>query len=470
MGENTNPAVEPDPDQERGMLLERWGALLEAKKLRELKAELAETNAVDAAEFLGGLDPEKMVLVFRTLPKGVASDVFAELEPEAQQRIISAATDRELGELVEGLFVDDAVDMLEELPANVVKRVLKSAQSDTRQLINQFLNYPENSVGSIMTAEYVSLKKNMDVSQAIASIRRQCEDSESIYTCYVTDSRRILLGVITLKDLLMARDDQLVEDIMDDDVITALTTEDQEEAVQRIMKYDFLALPVVDLEGRLVGIVTVDDVMDVMEEEATEDIEKMAAITPSEKPYFRMTTFETYLQRIPWLLLLMVSATFTGMIITSFEGALAAQVALTAFIPMLMDTGGNSGSQSSVTVIRALSLGDVELGDVFRVIGKEVRVAVMVGLTLAAANFAKIMLVDGFLMRNPAITPLIAGVVCMTLVVTVAAAQFVGCSLPILAKKLGFDPAVMASPFITTIVDAISLLVYFTFAKLLLGL
>lgn len=470
MEENTNLAVELDPDQERELLLEEWKKLLEEKKLRELKSELADTNEVDVAEFLGELDPEKMVLVFRMLPKEVASDVFAELESESQERIISAATDRELGELVEGLYVDDAVDMLEELPANVVKRVLKTAQPDTRKLINQFLNYPDNSVGSIMTAEYVSLKKSMNVQEAIASVRRQCEDSESVYTCYVTDARRVLLGVITLKDLLMAKDDQLVEDIMDDDVITALTTEDQEEAVQRIMKYDFLSLPVVDLEGRLVGMVTVDDVMDVMEEEATEDIEKMAAITPSEKPYFRTTTFETYLQRIPWLLLLMVSATFTGMIITSFEDALAAQVALTAFIPMLMDTGGNSGSQSSVTVIRALSLGDVELGDVFKVIWKEVRVAVMVGATLAVANFAKIMLVDGLLMGNPAITPLIAGVVCLTLVVTVAAAQFVGCSLPILAKKLGFDPAVMASPFITTIVDAISLLVYFAFAKMLLGL
>lgn len=470
MDENTNLAVELDPNQERELLLESWRNLLEEKKLRDLKAELAETNEVDVAQFLGELDPEKTVLVFRMLPKEMASDVFAELEPEVQQRIISAATDRELGEIVEGLFVDDAVDMLEELPANVVKRVLKSARPDTRQLINQFLNYPENSVGSIMTAEFVDLKKTMSVSQAIASVRRQCEESESVYTCYVTDNRRVLLGVITLKDLLMAKDDQLVEEVMDDDVITALTTEDQEEAVQRIMKYDFLSLPVVDQEGRLVGMVTVDDVMDVMEEEATEDIEKMAAITPSEKPYLRTTTFETYKQRIPWLLLLMISATFTGMIITSFEDALAAQVVLSAFIPMLMDTGGNSGSQSSVTVIRALSLGDVELGDIFKVMWKEVRVALMVGVTLACANFVKIMVVDRMLMHNPAITPLIAGVVCLTLVVTVAAAQFVGCSLPILAKKLGFDPAVMASPFITTIVDAISLLVYFAFAKLLLGL
>lgn len=470
MEENTNLPLEQDPDLGREMLQEEWKSLLEEKRLRELKAELADANEVDVAEFLEDLDPEKMVLVFRMLPKEAASDVFAELEPESQERIISAATDRELSELVEGLFVDDAVDMLEELPANVVKRVLKTARPDTRQIINQFLNYPENSVGSIMTAEFVDLKKAMTVSQAIASVRRQCEGSESVYTCYVTDARRVLLGVITLKDLLMAKDDQLVEDVMDDDVITALTTEDQEEAVQRIMKYDFLALPVVDREGRLVGIVTVDDVMDVMEEEATEDIEKMAAITPSDKPYLRTSTRETYLQRIPWLLLLMVSATFTGMIITTFEDALAAQVALTAFIPMLMDTGGNSGSQSSVTVIRALSLGDVELGDILKVIWKESRVAVMVGCTLAVANFAKIMLVDRLLMGNMAITPLVAGVVCLTLVVTVACAQFVGCSLPILAKRLGFDPAVMASPFITTIVDAISLLVYFTFAKLLLGL
>ena len=458
-------------DLEHESLLEQWNVLLEGKQLRALKTELAEANEVDIAEFVTALEEVKtMLLVYRLLPKEIASDVFANLEPEAQGAIISSITDKEIGELVDDLYLDDAVDMLEELPASVVKRVLKTAKPGTRQLINQFLNYPESSVGSIMTAEFVDMKKDMTVKEAIAAVRAHSEESEAIYTCYVTDPRRVLEGVVTLRELLVARDDQRVEELMSTELVAATTTEDQEEAVQRIMKSDFISLPVVDQEGRLVGVVTVDDIMDVMEEEATEDIEKMAAITPTDKPYLKMTAFEIWKSRIPWLMLLMISATFTGMIIASFESALAKWVALTAFIPMLMDTGGNTGSQASVTVIRALSIGDLEFSDVFRVLWKELRVSILCALSLGAVSFIKILLVDMLLMGNTGITLPIALVVCLTLALTVVCAKLVGCSLPMLAKKLGFDPAVMDSPFITTIVDALSLLIYFQFANLLLGL
>ena len=444
-------------------LVQKWQALLEAKNLRALKGELAEANEVDVAEFIAELEPEKTILLFRMLPKEMASDVFANLEPEDQETIISSITDREIGELVEDLYVDDAVDMLEEMPASVVKRVLLSTKPQTRKLINQFLNYPENSVGSIMTAEFVDLKKAMTVRQAITAVRTMSQESEAIYTCYVTDNRRVLEGAVTLRELMGARDDQTVEEIMSEDVIAATTTEDQEEAVQRIMKYDFISLPVVDQEGRLVGVVTVDDVMDVMEEEATEDIEKMAAILPSDKPYFQTGVFETWKHRIPWLLLLMVSATFTGTILGIFESALAANAALTLFIPMLMDTGGNSGSQSSVTIIRAMSIGDVEFKDIFRVLWKELRVAMLCALTLSVVVFGKVILLD-----RKDLT--VALVVAVTVFLTIVMAKLVGCTLPMLAKKLGFDPAVMASPFITTVVDAMALLVYFAVATQLLGL
>ena len=450
-------------NMEHENLLLEWQELLNAKDLRALKTHLADANEVDVAEFMEALDPEKTVLVFRMLPKELASDVFANLEPEDQQTIISAVTDREIKELVEDLYVDDAVDMLEELPANVVTRVLKNASPSTRKIINQFLNYPDNSVGSIMTAEVIALKKSMTVAQAITRVRAASEDSESIYMCYVTDNRRVLEGVVTLRELLVAKDDQLVEDIMSTDVIAAYTTEDQEEAVQRIMKYDFIALPVVDQESRLVGIVTVDDVMDVMEEEATEDIEKMAAILPSDKSYFQTGVVETWKHRIPWLLLLMVSATFTGTILGIFEGALAANAALTLFIPKLMDTAGNSGSQSSVTVIRAMSLGDVEFKDVFRVLWKELRVSLLCAATLAVTVYAKVIFLD----RKGAA---VAMVVALSIFVTIVLAKLVGCTLPMLAKRLGFDPAVMASPFITTVVDALALLVYFQVATHLLNL
>ena len=457
-------------NMEREEQLRQWNELLGDKKLRDLKTAPTEANEVDVAEFMAELSPERTVVLFRMLPKEVASDIFTNLEPEKQQTIIASITDREITELVEELYVDDVVDMLEELPANVVTRVLKNASPSTRKVINQFLNYPENSVGSIMTAEVTDLKKSMTVAQAIARIRARCEDSESIYTCYVTGSRRILEGVITLRELLVARDDQLVEEVMSDDVIVAYTTEDQEEAVQRIMRYDFISLPVVDQEGRLVGVVTVDDVMDVMEEEATEDIEKMAAITPTDKPYLKMTPFEIWKARIPWLMLLMISAAFTGFIIASFESALARWVALTAFIPMLMDTGGNTGSQASVTVIRAISIGDLEFADLPKVLWKELRVALLCAATLGVVNFAKIQFIDIMLLGNPNVTTGVALVVCLTLAFTVICAKLVGCCLPMLAKKLGFDPAVMASPFITTIVDALSLLIYFQIANGLLGI
>ena len=450
-------------EMEREALWEQWQDLLEKKDLRALKVQIVDSNEVDVAEFIAGLPKEKTVLVFRMLPKEMASDVFANLEPDDQETIIAAATDREVSELVEDLNVDDAVDMLEELPASVVKRVLKTAQPDTRQLINQFLNYPENSVGSIMTAEFVDLKKTMTVGQAITRIRRSGDESESIYTCYVIDDRRRLEGVITLRELLVARDDELVEDLMETGLITAKTTEDQEEAVQRMMRYDFISLPVVDQEERLVGIVTVDDIIDVLEEEATEDIEKMAAIVPTDKPYFQTGVIETWKHRIPWLLLLMVSATFTGTILGIFEDALAANAALTLFIPMLMDTGGNSGSQASVTIIRAMSLGDVEFRDILKVLWKELRVAILCALTLAVVVFAKVMLLD----RKGL---MVAVVVSITIFLTIVMAKLVGCTLPMLAKRLGFDPAVMASPFITTVVDALSLLVYFAVATRVLGL
>lgn len=443
--------------------------LLESKSMRELKRRLEEMNEFDVAEFLSGLDQTEMAMVFRMLSKSMGAEIFANLEVEEQEYIINSITDTELENIVEDLYVDDAVDMMEELPASVVKRVMRMATPETRNLINQYLKYPENSAGSIMTAEYVDLKKYMNVRECIARIRRIGEDRETIYTCFVTDADRKLEGVITVKDLLLAPDEAVVGDLMDAKVIYATTTEDQEDVSNKFSDYDLLAIPVVDMEGRLVGIVTVDDVIDVIEAEATEDIEKMAAITPSDRPYMKMSVFELFKNRIPWLLLLMISATFTGMIITSFEDSLAAQAALAAFIPMLMDSGGNSGSQASVTVIRAISLGDVQFVDIFKVLWKEFRVSIMCGTTLAAANFIKIMIVDVGLMGNDGVSVAVAAVVCLTLVVTVICAEFVGSSLPILAKRLGFDPAVMASPFITTIVDTISLAFYFFFAKTLLG-
>ena len=392
------------------------------------------------------------------------------MEPDAQELLIRGFSDSELREVLDELYVDDAVDIVEEMPANVVRRILSQADPDMRKDINEILRYPENSAGSIMTTEYVSLRPNMTVEEAILRIRRTGVDKETIYTCYVTKNRT-LIGLVSVKDLLLAQDDdETVDKIMETNVISVHTHTDQEEVARMFSKYNFLALPVVDTENRMVGIVTFDDAMDVMEDEATEDMEIMGGMTPSDKTYLRSSTFDLFKHRIPWLMLLMVSATFTGLIITHFESALAAQVALTAFIPMLMDTGGNSGSQSSVTVIRALSLGEIEFSDLPRVVWKEIRTAVLCGISLAAACFAKIMLVDRLMLGNKDVTCLVALVVCATMALTVLVAKVIGCALPMLAKKLGFDPAVMASPFITTIVDALSLLIYFRFASFLLGI
>lgn len=443
--------------------------MLDDKKYVALRDVLATMNPSDIAAVFAGFAEEKIPLLFRLLPKELAAETFVEMEPDAQELLIRGFSDNELKEVVDELYVDDAADLVEEMPANVVKRILHQATPEMRSNINQILRYPENSAGSIMTTEYVSLRPDMTVEESILRIRRQGVDKETIYTCYVTEGRK-LIGLVSVKDLLLAEDDETqIKDIMLTNLISVTTHTDQEEVARMLSKYNFLALPVVDGENRMVGIVTFDDAMDVLQDEATEDIEIMGGMTPSEKTYLKSTVGDLFRHRIPWLLLLMVSATFTGLIITSFEGALAAQVALTAFIPMLMDTGGNSGSQSSVTVIRALSLGELRLQDIGKVILKELRTAALCGAVLAAVCFAKIWLIDGMLMHNPGITILVDAVVCLTLFVTVVIAKFVGCTLPLIAKKLGFDPAVMASPFITTIVDALSLLVYFLFANLLLG-
>jgi magnesium transporter len=444
--------------------------LVENKDYKKLKFLMDRMNEADVAEFLEDLPLKEAVLVFRMLPKTEASDVFAFLSVDIQKAVINAITDKELHRIVEDLFVDDVVDMLEELPATVVRRVLENATPETRKTINQFLNYPENSAGSIMTAEYIALKQGMTVKDSFDYIRAHGQDKETIYVLYVIDKQRHLEGVVTVKDLLMNDYGVLIEDIMDRDVICCTTTDDQEDAANAMKKYDLLSLAVVDKENRLVGIITVDDAVDVMQEEATEDIEKMAAILPSEKPYLKTSVVDTWKARFPWLMLLMISATFTGLIIDRFESALAACAVLTGFIPMLMDTGGNSGSQASVTVIRGLSLKEIDFSDVLKVIWKEIRVALLCGATLAAINFVKIWVIDRTLFGRTEITLAVDAVVCMTLLLTIVCAKCIGCSLPMLAEKLGFDPAVMASPFITTLVDAVSLLIYFRFASAFLHL
>ena len=445
--------------------------MLDEKKYASLRDILVTMNPSDVAGLFDGLEEKQIPVMFRLLPKEQAAETFVEMEPEAQQLLIQGFSDNELREVLDELYVDDAADLVEEMPANVVKRILTQADPEMRSSINQILRYPENSAGALMTMEYVSLRPDMTVEESILRIRRQGVDKETIYTCYVLAKDRTLLGIVTVKDLLLAEsDDTEIQEIMTENVISVTTRDDQEEVAKMFSKYNFLALPVVDTEKRMVGIVTFDDAMDVMEEEATEDMEIMAAMTPSEKSYLKSSPFDLYKHRIPWLMLLMVSATFTGMIISSFESALALLPALTAFIPMLMDTGGNCGSQSSVTVIRALSLDELELSDVFIVLWKEVRTAVLCGVTLAALCFLKVLLIDRLLMGNTSISLSVDLVICLALGVTVVMAKMVGCTLPLLAKRLGFDPAVMASPFITTIVDALSLLVYFLFAKTILGL
>lgn len=443
--------------------------LLDERRMKELQLRLEDMNEFDVAEFLSEIGDNRMPMVFRLLSKKMAADVFANFDSPEQEQIINSITDSELSAIIEELYVDDAVDMMEELPANVVKRVMRTATPETRRLINQYLNYPENSAGSIMTAEFVDLKKYMNVRESIARIRRIGEDKETIYTCFVTSADRKLEGVLSVKDLLLSDDETVIEDIMDTNIVFCMTHDDQEEAAEKISDYDLMALPVVDKEGRLVGIVTVDDVIDVMEAEATEDFELMAAMTPSDKPYSRTSAWDMWKRRVPWLMFLMLSATFTSMIINSFEDALAVQAVLIGFIPMLMGTGGNSGAQASTAVIRSISLGDTEPEDVGRVIWKEFRVAILCGVTLAAVNFAKMLLVDRILLNNDGVTLTVAAVVSLSIVLIVMFAKVVGSVLPIAAEKLGVDPAVMANPLISTITDAVSLLIYFEIAKLMIS-
>ena len=437
--------------------------LAKEKKYRLLKEELVELNEVDIASFIEELDSERTVIVFRMLPKALATEVFAELPVDKQSHIINSITDKELSEIVEELYVDDAVDLVEELPATVVRRVLQNTKPETRKLINQFLNYPENTAGSIMTAEYVGLKKTMTVEQCFAYIRHHAVDSETIYTCYVMDEKRMLDGVVTVKDLLLQPYERQVGDIMDTHVIKAQTTDDQEQVADTMNKYGLLSMPVVDSEDRLVGIITVDDVMEVMEEEATEDFEKMAAMLPSEKPYLKTGVFTLAKNRIPWLLILMLSSTITGGILVKYENAFAAIPLLVSFIPMLMDTGGNSGSQSSTMIIRGMAVGEVEPADILKVMWKEIRVGMLCGLSLALVNFVRLMI------QYPG-QVLICLTVVISLFCTVIIAKTIGCVLPIAAKTIHLDPAIMASPMITTIVDACSLMIYFQLACHLLNM
>ena len=444
--------------------------LVRTKQFRRLRELLDDMNEVDIAEFLDELGPEETILVFRLLPKEVAAEVFTELEDsDDQERLINALSDKELREVLDELYLDDTVDLIEDMPANVVSRILRNTDATTRTQINQLLNYPKDSAGSIMTTEYVYLHPNATVEESFARIRKVGMDKETVYTCYVTQ-RRVLLGVVTVRRMLLSSYDTRIGDIMETNVLSVNTHEDKEDVAQLLNKYDLYALPVVDGEDRLVGIITFDDAMDVIEEETTEDFEKMAAMLPSDKPYLKAGIFATWRARLPWLMILMLSATFTGMILNHYESALAACLVLNSYIPMLSGTGGNSGTQASVAVIRALSLDEVDFSDILKVLWKELRGSLLCGSCLAAANFVKMQLVDRLLLGNAAVTPVVCLVVCLTIMFVVVFAKCVGCSLPLLAEKIGLDPAVMASPFITTIVDATSLLIYFRFASWLLGI
>ncbi len=437
--------------------------LLEEKKFAETKKIFLKMNEYDIASLIQELPEDKIIQAFRLLPKVIATDVFVNMDDEVQRNLISSLTKAESKAIIEDMFTDDAADLFDEMPAIMVRRLLSNVDKETRTDINKLLNYKDDSAGSLMAMEYIHLKKGHTIKESIERIRKQKEEFVTYDSCFVTDNERKLLGYVTIKDILINDPNTLIDDIMQECEHPLTTSMDQEEVASIFQDYNYSTLPVVDSENRLVGVITVDDIIDIMEEEATEDIEKMAAITPTDKPYLKTGVFETWRKRIPWLLLLMVSATFTGAIITHFESALAAAVVLTSFIPMLMDSGGNAGSQASVSIIRGLSLEEIEYKDTLKIIWKEIRVAVLCGLTLAIANFGKLVLIDNVGVR-------IAAVVCITLVLTVTVAKFVGSTLPILAKKIGFDPAVMASPFITTLVDATSLLIYFKFASLLLGI
>ena len=445
------------------MNLELLNENIDNKKWADVKTMISEMNEFDIAEIINDLPIEKAIKVFRLLSKDHASDVFVNLDIEVQQQLINTLTDKETKMIIEDMYTDDAADLFDEMPAMMVNQILSKVDKDTRNDINRLLKYPDNSAGSLMAVEYIRFTKGMTISEAIKDIRRQKDDFVSYESCFITDTERHLLGRISIKELIINDPNDKIDDIMDTCEHTIFTLMDQEEVAKYFQDYDYSTLPVVDSENRLVGIITIDDVVDIMEAEATEDIEKMAAIVPGEKSYDKTTVFETFKARIPWLLLLMVSATFTGRIIQSFEAQLASLTILTAFIPMLMDSGGNAGGQASVSIIRALSLKDIEFKDIFKVMWKEFRVAILCALALAICNFAKMMLIDGT-------KPILALTVCTTLCVTIIIAKLIGCTLPMLAKKMGFDPAVMASPFITTLVDATSLLIYFNFARLILGI
>lgn len=445
-------------------------SLIDERRFAKVRQLLLDEEPADIASLFEQFPPEDFLVMFRLLPKELAAECFVEMETEEQQILIEAMTDAELSRIVEELFLDDTVDIVEEMPANVVRRIMRNTTAENRAMINQLLKYPKDSAGTIMTTEFVELKAHMKVAEAFACIKEAGVDKETIYTCYVTDGGRHLIGVLTVKDMLLAGEGSVIGDLMETSIISSVTTDDKEDVVRLFDRYDFLAIPVVDNENRLVGIVTIDDAMDVLTEEDTEDIQIMAAISPTDKPYMKTGVIETWLKRIPWLLLLMISATFTGLVISGYEIKLQTYSVLIAYIPMLMDTAGNSGSQASVSVIRGISLGEVEFSDFFRVVWKESRVAVLCSVVLSAANFAKLMLFDRLILANSDITILVAAVVSITLAMTIIMAKVVGCTLPIAAKKIGLDPAVMASPFITTIVDVLSLLVYFKIATALLPL
>lgn len=452
-------------------MMEYIDTLHKERRISDLKKFLNDINPVDISRLLEEINDErKRGFLFRMLTKENAAETFVEFDGDTQENLIRAFSDSELREVLDELYIDDAADIIEEMPATIVKRILKNTDAETREAINTILKYPEDSAGSIMTPEFVDLKKDMTVEDAFKRIRRTGVDKETIYTCYVTDASRHLIGVTTVKELLLNDYDSIIEDFMETNVISINTLDDQETASQVLSKYDFLAMPVVDMENRLVGIITVDDAIDVIQEENTEDIQKMAAIVPTDTPYLKTSVIETWKKRIPWLMLLMISATITSQILTTFENKLAAVSVLIAFIPMIMDTGGNSGGQSSVTIIRSLSLGEISLKDIFKVIWKEVRVGFVCGLTLAVICFAKLMLFDRYVLGNSDINFTISLVISLTILLEIIMAKIIGCTLPIIAKKLKFDPAVMASPFITTIVDAISLLVYIALASIILGI
>ncbi len=444
-------------------LSETLGTLLSQKKFNTIKTVLSTMNPSDIAALLEDVNEGELLLMFRLLPKELAADAFVEMDGEVQKALIQGFSDTELKSLVSELYMDDAVDIVEEMPANLVKRILSQAEPDTRRLINEMLKYPDDSAGSLMTTEYVDLNPGMTAGEAIGHIRATGVDKETVNICYVVDEKRKLIGVVSLRIIILASPETPIAELMEKNVVSVGTREDQEVVARTFAKYNFTALPVVDSEERLVGIVTVDDAIDVIQEEATEDISKMAAVTPADRPYLRLSVYELWRSRIPWLLILMISATFTGLIITHYESALATYVALTAFIPMLMDTGGNSGSQATVTIIRSLSLGEISTKDTLKILWKEIRVAVLCGLTLAAVNFAKLMLFDKVGLQ-------VSLVVCITLVFDVLVSKIVGALLPLGSEKIGLDPAVLASPVLTTIVDALALLIYFAAATRILGI